>query len=536
MGTSNTKKLYFGMTGAKLNIWLAIACTTAMTLFGYDQGVFGGIIVTDSFLDTMGNPDSGLQGTIVSLYDIGCFAGAMITIAFGEHFGRKKWLIFGVIIMSIGAILQTSAFTVAHMIVARLITGNHSLSSSMNTSTAPVWQSETAKASWRGSLIVFSMIMNIAGFSLSNWMTYGLSFVSGSISWRFPIAFQLVFSVILLATVPWLPESPRWLIAHGREAEGAEVLASLEGDGATVDSPQVLNQQLEILEAVKIEREQSPSWGAILKGKTGNTGMVKRLLLGSGTQWMQQLVGINVTSYYLPLVLQNSVGLSNTMSRLLAACNSVSYLIFSFIGLWLIERAGRRKLMMWGAAGQAVCYALISGLLSQANGTTTRGQSFGAGATTFFFVYYLFFGICWQGVPWLYPVEINSLSMRTKGAALATGSNWISNYIVVQITPTGIQNLGWKFYLIWMAFNTAFVPLIWMFYPETANRHLEDIDKLYRDNQDLVFVLRCKEAYQTERPQRFIDAEHEREEAVKHSPINVKDGNLDGEVEHNEYA
>lgn len=75
-----------------------------------------------------------------------------------------------------------------------------------------------------------------------------------------------------------------------------------------------------------------------------------------------------------------------------------------------------------------------------------------------------------------------------------------------------------------------------MFYPETANRHLEDIDKLYRDNQDLVFVLRCKEAYQTERPQRFIDAEHEREEAVKHSPINVKDGNLDGEVEHNEYA
>ncbi|KAJ4490607.1 general substrate transporter [Lentinula aciculospora] len=533
MGISNNKKPYFGMTGATLNIWVAVACTTAMTLFGYDQGVFGGIIVTDSFLETMGNPDSGLQGTIVSLYDIGCFAGAMITIVFAERFGRKKWLIFGVIVMSIGAILQTSAFTVVHMIVARLVTG---IGNGMNTSTAPVWQSETAKASWRGSLIVFSMIMNIAGFSLSNWMTYGLSFVSGSISWRFPIAFQLVFSVILLVTVPWLPESPRWLIAHGRETEGTEVLAALEGEGATINSPHILNQKMEILEAVKIEREQSPSWGAILKGKTGNTGMVKRLLLGSGTQWMQQLVGINVTSYYLPLVLQNSVGLSNTMSRLLAACNSVSYLIFSFIGLWLIERAGRRKMMMWGAAGQAVCYALISGLLSQADGTTTRGQSFGAGATTFFFVYYVFFGVCWQGVPWLYPVEINSLSMRTKGAALATGSNWISNYIVVQITPTGIQNLGWKFYLIWMVFNAVFVPLIWMFYPETANRHLEDIDKLYRENHNLVFVLRCKEAYQTERPQRFIDVEHEREDEVRHSPSNVKDGKLIGEVEHNEYS
>ncbi|KAF9074248.1 hexose carrier protein [Rhodocollybia butyracea] len=511
-----SKKPYFGMTGTKLNIWLTVSCTTAMALFGYDQGVFGGIIVTDSFLSQMGHPDSGLQGTIVSLYDIGCFAGAILTTVFSERYGRRKWLIAGVIIMSIGAILQTSAFTVAHMIVARLITG---IGNGMNTSIAPVWQSETAKASLRGKLIVFSMIMNIAGFSLSNWMTYGFSFVKGSVSWRFPIAFQLVFSIILLATVPWLPESPRWLIAHGREEEGAQVLADLEGEGATVKSLKIQAQRMEILEAVRIEQEQSPSWGQILHGQTGNTGKVKRLLLGMGTQWMQQLVGINVTSYYLPLVLQNSVGLSNNMSRLLAGCNSVSYLVFSFIGLLLIERAGRRKMMMWGAAGQAVCYACISGLLSQVDGLTARGKSFGAAATSFFFLYYVFFGICWQGVPWLYPVEINSLSMRSKGAALATGSNWISNYIVVQITPTGIQNLGWRFYLIWFAFNAAFVPLVWLFYPETSNRHLEDIDSLYRENQGLVFVLKNKEAYQTERPQRLIDAEEKRDnELTRRSP------------------
>ncbi|KIK64113.1 hypothetical protein GYMLUDRAFT_195951 [Collybiopsis luxurians FD-317 M1] len=501
------------LSGFWLNTWVAVACTTAMTLFGYDQGVFGGIIVTDSFLQTMGNPDAGLQGTIVSLYDIGHFVGSMATIVFGERLGRKNSLIIGVIIMSIGAVLQTTAFSVAHMIVARLITG---FGNGMNTSTAPVWQSETAKAAWRGKLIVFSMIMNIAGFSLSNWMTYGFSFLGGEISWRFPIAFQLVFSIILLSTVPWLPESPRWLIAHGREEEGAEVLAALEGEGARSDSPNIVAQKMEILEAVNIEREHSPSWRDILKGNT-NTGMVKRMVLGLGTQWMQQLVGINVTSYYLPLVLQNSVGLSNTMSRLLAACNSVSYLIFSFIGLVLIERAGRRALMMVGAAGQAVSYLFISALLSQADGTS-RGARFGAGATSFFFLYYVFFGICWQGVPWLYPTEINSLSMRSKGAALATGSNWISNYIVVQITPTGIQNLGWKFYLIWLAFNAIFVPLIWILYPETANRHLEDIDKLYRENPDLVIVLKNKEVYQTARPQRFIDADLKRDDQAKLSP------------------
>ncbi|KAI4524662.1 general substrate transporter [Schizophyllum commune Loenen D] len=503
-------KPYFGMTGTALNAWVNVAAITAMTLFGYDQGVFGGIIVTDSFLEEMGNPDSDLQGTIVSLYDIGCFFGAMSTFVIGEPLGRKKTLIIGVIIMSIGAVIQAAAVNVPMMIVGRIVCG---LGNGMNTATAPVLQSETTKPSLRGKMVVLGMIMNIAGFSLSNWVTYGFSFLDGDISWRFPLAFQLIFSVILIGTVPWLPESPRWHLSHGQEAEGLAILAALEGNGATVHDTLIIEEKEEIVEAVRIEREQAPSWGDLLRGRTGNTGMVKRLILGAGTQWMQQLVGINVTSYYLPLVLQNSVGLSNTLSRLLAACNSLSYLFFSFAGLWLIERAGRRKLMMWGAAGQAVCYILISALLSQAS-DPENGTKFGAGATAFFFVYYIFFGICWQGVPWLYPVEINSLAMRTKGAAVATASNWISNYCVVQATPPGIENLGWKFYLIWMSFNIIFVPLIWLVYPETSNRHLEDIDRLYRENQGMVFVFRNKDATSMQRPAHYVDVEKERMQYV----------------------
>ncbi|TFK23886.1 hexose carrier protein [Coprinopsis marcescibilis] len=502
------KQRYFGMTGTRLNAWVTVACTAAMTLFGYDQGVFGGIIVTEDFLKTMGNPDPQLQGTIVSLYDIGCFFGAIAAFLFGEHLGRKKSFIVGVIVMSIGAILQTFSYTVTQMIVARLITG---LGNGVNTATAPVWQSETSKPAWRGKLVVFSMIMNIAGFSLSNWMTYGFSFLEGSISWRFPIAFQLAFSVILLSTIPWLPESPRWLLAHGHLEEGVGVLVALEGNGASPSSEVIVQQRDAILNAARMDREVAVTWRDVIKGNTGNTGMIRRLCLGAGTQWMQQLVGINVTSYYLPLVLQNSVGLSNNLSRLLAACNSVSYLIFSFFGLLLIEKAGRRKLMMWGAAGQCLCYIFITGLLSKAEdaGEPSSGTRYGAGATFFFFAYYLFFGICWQGVPWLYPTEINSLAMRTKGAGLATASNWISNYIVVQVTPPGIAALGWRFYSIWAFFNAIFIPVVWLIYPETANRHLEDIDTLYRENNTMFIVVRNKEATQVERPQRFVDADKE---------------------------
>lgn len=111
------------------------------------------------------------------------------------------------------------------MIVARIIAG---IGNGINTATAPIWQAETSKAKMRGMLVVAEMVFNIAGFSLSNWLTFGFSYVPGPVSWRFPIAFQLLFLFVLFATVPWLPESPRWLVAHGRVDEAEQIIADLE--------------------------------------------------------------------------------------------------------------------------------------------------------------------------------------------------------------------------------------------------------------------------------------------------------------------
>lgn len=149
-----------------------------------------------------------------------------------------------------------------------------------------------------------------------------------------------------------------------------------------------------------------------------------------GTQAMQQLSGINVTSYYLPTVLITSVGLSNGMARLLAACNSVSYLVFSLVGIPNVERWGRRKMMMYAAAGQCFCYLIITVMIRYNELPGYAGsQKVAEASIAFFFLYYVFFGIGWQGVPWLYPTEINSIGMRTKGAALGTATNWIFNFM-----------------------------------------------------------------------------------------------------------
>lgn len=423
------KQPYFGLKGGWLTFWITVACGTDMLLFGYDQGVFGGVIVTPDFLrvHNLEGPDkTSLLGTVTAIYDIGCFFGAVAACYIGEKLGRRKTVLLGTSIMTVGAILQIASYNVPMMITGRIIAG---IGNGLNTATAPVWQTETSQMAWRGKLVVIELILNIAGFSLSNWMTFGFSFLGGAISWRFPLAFQLVFIIILFSTVPWLPESPRWLIAHEYEDEAFTILADLEGKDS--NDPFILQQHKEIVFTVQYERENGVGWMDLLRGKTGGkagTCTLRRLILGAGTQFIQQFSGINVTSYYLPTVLINSVGLGERLARLLAACNSVSYLLFSLIGVPNVERWGRRKMLMYAAAGQAFSYLLITILLNLSDGAADpeSKRKLAAASVAFFFLFYIFFGIGMQGVPWLYPTEINSLAMRTKGAAIGTATNWVS--------------------------------------------------------------------------------------------------------------
>lgn len=158
--------------------------------------------------------------------------------------------------------------------------------------------------------MVIELIMNIAGFSLSNWVTYGFSYVGGPVAWRFvplkvnrvlgkililtrfPLAFQFIFIIILFATVPWLPESPRWLIAHEYEDEAFAIMADLENKDS--NDPFILAQHKEICFTVQYERENTVPWSQLLRGKSGKNGTktVRRLLLGMGTQFMQQFSGL----------------------------------------------------------------------------------------------------------------------------------------------------------------------------------------------------------------------------------------------------
>lgn len=502
----------FSTHGTRLTLLAAIRVSSVFLLYSLwivpSANVIAGVIVTKDFLDVLSlHGKTELIGTITAVYPVGCFFGALSTVIWGEKLGRKVTIICGTTIMSIGALLQITPYSVPQMIVGRVVGG---IGNGINTATAPVWQGETSQASWRGKLVVIELVMNIAGYALSNWITFAFSFLSGPVAWRFPLAFQFVFILIIYATVPWLPESPRWLITRNRLDEAQKIIADLEAKD--VNDSYINTQHGEIVAAVQYEREHGVSWGELFRGRTGDqsgTSAIRRVILGIGAQAMQQLAGINVTSYYLPTVMMSSVGLSNTLARLLTACNGLSYLAAGCFTIPMVERFGRRRLLLSCCAGQFFCYMLITILLrfTEKEGFAHPKQVASA-SVAFFFLYYVFFGLAFQSITWLLPVELNSLSMRTKGTALSTSTNWIFNFMVVMITPVGIENIGWRFYIIWTVLNCSFLPVIFFFYPETSNRTLEDIDRYFREVPS-PFVHNKPEGISVARPARYAEIEQD---------------------------
>lgn len=299
------------------------------------------------------------------------------------------------------------------------------------------------------------------------------SFVKSELAWRFPLAFQLVFVVVILLTAFWLPESPRWLAMKHQDEKALAIMLALEGSDATSDSSNARRDFEEIKTSIALE--QSP----VVKRQTKPWF---RLILGVAVQAMQQFTGINIICYYLPYVLTESVRLNGSMARLLAAVNAMTYLGSTFIGLAFVERWGRRRLMMYGALGQCCCWLAITLLLDAASKAallSNKQQQLGSAAVLFFFLFNCFFGASWQGVSWLYPTEINSTQNRISGMSYGVATNWLINFGVVFITPLGIASLGSQFYTIWTVLNGLMVPIIYLFFPETAGRSLEDIDGMF---------------------------------------------------------
>lgn len=351
------------------------------------------------------------------------------------------------------------------------------------------YQSELCDRKSRGRLVSAEVLFVGVGISIAYWFDFGMSFVNGPVSWRLPIAAQMIFAIVVIILVFALPESPRWLFKKDRFEEAIEVLCAVY-DMEPTDA-YIITERDAILQAIEIETRASSTSSVLTIFEKDAVRTRYRVFLAWLIQFMNQGGGINLVVYYAPSVLVQNVGLSPRLSQILGGCINMTFMFGSILPTFTLDRMGRRKTMMWGCAGLSICMLMLSALLSQADGTSSRGQSFASASITFLFLYMLIFGMSVNCVPWVYVPEILPLEARTQGTAIGISSNWLWNFIVVMITPVIINRLQWKAYLIFMATNLMFVPLVYFFYPETSNIRLEDIDQIFTHGDNPVSVARA---------------------------------------------
>lgn len=437
---------YGGLRGPKLQVAIGVVAGLAFFLFGYDQGDLAGLLVVPEFrrqfpqIDTIGFPASlhvaTIQGITVAAWNIGCFISAMLTIFWGDLIGRKKTIYVGLTFLCIGEIIQASSFSYGQFIAGRVIAG---FGNGFNTATVPAWQAECTKAHRRGTLLMISAGACIAaGLSFSYWIDFAFSFIqSSSAAWRVPIAIQLIFLLITAGIMVFMPESPRWLILSGREDEALHVLAALnDNDRNAMETRQ---EFLAIKDAV-IEMSKGSSTDVT---SMGDYRHLHRVVLAFMLQVFQQMSGINLVTQYLALMFVRQFAYTRWVAMLIAACAGTEFFLASFVAVVGIDRFwGRRSLLMFGASGMSFCMVLIT-IMNYLNMRASLIAS-----TVFIFAYCTFFAIGWQGMAWLYQVEIIPLRIRGPANALSTAGNWLINFVVVLIAPVAFHNIGWKTYII----------------------------------------------------------------------------------------
>ena len=476
-----------GLRGKPLRVAITACCTIGFSLFGYDQGLMSGIITgkqfNEEFPPTHGTDHHAtvIQGAVTSCYELGCFFGALFALFQGDKYGRRPMIIVGSLLIVIGTVIAVSAFGpqwgLGQFVIGRVITG---LGNGMDTATIPVWQSEISKAENRGLLVNLEGSMVAVGTFIAYWLDFGLSYVDTSVQWRFPVAFQIVFALFLFFGVAQLPESPRWLIAHGLKDEAHYVLATL--NDVDIDDEFVIEESAIITDGVNRFARTQIGFKELFSG--GKQQNFARMIIGASTQFFQQFTGCNASIYYSTVLFENSIGLTGKLPLILGGVFATIYALSTIPSFFLIDRLGRRALFLIGATGQGISFTITFACLIPDNG---QNKETAKGAAVGIFLFIVFFAFTILPLPWIYPPEINPLRTRTVATAVSTCTNWLTNFAVVMFTPIFIVASSYGCYLFFAIMNFLFIPVIFWFYPETAGRELEEIDiifaKAYVDNR-----------------------------------------------------
>ena len=419
-------------------------------LFGFDTGVISGAI---HFIKIEFNLNAYQEGFAVSNLMIACVIGALLAGPIADWTGRKKVLILCAVLFTVSAILSALPRSFTELVIARFIGG---MGVGMASVVSPMYIAEISPAKIRGRLVALNQLAIVVGILLSylsNWLLVD----TGINNWRYMLVAEILPAITFLVGLFFIPESPRWLTKEGLEKEALDVLNVVAG---------AANADHELQEVKKSLAEKSTSLKELL-----HPSLRRVLIVGILFSLFAHITGIDTIIYYGPIIFLES-GFKTDSALLASVMIGITNLIFTFVGMAMVDKAGRKFLLLVGLAGMGISMTLV-GLCMQSDMISAKWT------LLWIMTYIASFAMSIGVVIWVYLSEIYPTRVRGQALSVATMVLWLGNVILTQLFPVMMERFGGgTFYIFSFICLLAFI-FTWTMVKETKGVSLEEIEEMW---------------------------------------------------------
>ncbi|TNY18495.1 general substrate transporter [Rhodotorula diobovata] len=440
---------------------------------GYDGSVLNAALGIDAFLDDVDNPDANKLGLLSSAISLGYLIGFFPSSWAGDRWGRKRPQIFGSAVVVVAVFVQCFALGGWKFFGARILLG---FGAAFPLTLGSAHLFELAHPRQAAEFVTFFGSFYWVGAVVAAWVTYGSAFMSSNWSWRLPSLLQGLASLVQLATLWFVPESPRFLSAVGRTDEAHEILAKYHANG-DLDDELVLSELAQIQTALELE-QASKSFGYLdfLRTKANRYRLFLCIWIGVIVQW----VGNGVYSYYLLPVL-SSIGIEGSAQQQgINGGLQIFNLFISALASIYIQRFSRRFVWLFSTVMILLCYTMFAVATLRFN--STGDVNAGRAAVALIFLYSAFYDIAYSILFYSYTLEVLPYHMRTKGMAVCLFVDYGALFFNQYINPIGFEDLGTNYYWPYVGVIAVNLVVVYFLFPETAGLTLEQSAALLDDS------------------------------------------------------